>query len=105
MSVKEKLISAKNAIVSNIKQNGKVYLTGAALGFAGGTLFVLKAVIERQNNLEDRFQRGMDVVNHNANASNWSRSHPYYIEKKDDGTFITQIIELDSYDNPSTEEK
>lgn len=105
MSIKDKLVSAKNNIVKDITENKQAYINAVLFGALGGTIFVLKGVIQQHNKLaEDTYEIG-ETVNHNALASNYNKSHPLYIEKHDDGSFTAQQTYFPEYDQTVTTEE
>jgi hypothetical protein len=98
MSIKDKLVSAKNNIVKDITENKQAYINAVLFGALGGIIFVGRAVIKSHNELYDLALDTKDTVNHNARASNYNKSHPLYIEKHDDGSFTAQQTYFPEYD-------
>lgn len=98
MSVKEKFISTKNSVVTDLKVNGKKYLTAFGVGVGVGSIYLLHGLIKSHNQL-------VKVVNNQADVINYDRSHPFLIEKgSEEGLYDVKQLYFPALEqNPPTE--
>lgn len=87
MSIKTKALAAKNKTVTFFKKNAVPFITGAALGVAGGTYLVIRELVSHMDTIDE-------TINQHAEVGNFERSHPWFLEKNEDGSFSAQRVAL-----------
>lgn len=76
MSLKTKLTTAKNNVVTFIKEDGKAIAVAVGVGTIVGLAYVVK---QHSNMLETM----KNTINDNAAAGNYNNQNPWYLEGGD----------------------
>ena len=80
MSLKSKIVSAKNKTVTFISEHKQEFINTALIGATIGTVITLRAVYERLND-------HADVINSNADTIENVAEHLLVFEQDEEGTF------------------